>query len=290
MNTVWSKYIQGTGTLYYSRMLRFSDIFRERYTSVFGIRDGDDILEVGCGPGALCQALRRWYPRSDVTGIDLDDAFIKFASEQSPDIKYLTGDVTALPFRDHSFGVTISNTVSEHVEPSKFFGEQYRVLRPGGVCIVLSARRGISVQAPCIAECSEEETRLWEKCGAVHDGRRRRYSVGAYHTDEAELPRIMEQYGFRDVSTEYITVSLTPDSPQYPRGMALAMIEAGRRNDLDAIEAFSSGEDGALTADEAERLVRMTNEKFDRRAALYNAGVRQWDTEVALTMVVRGVK
>ena len=68
------------------------------------------------------------------------------------------------------------------------------------------------------------------------------------------------------------------------------MIEAGRRNDLDAIEAFSSGEDGALTADEAERLVRMTNEKFDRRAALYNAGVRQWDTEVALTMVVRGVK
>lgn len=27
MNTIWSKYVQGTKTLYYSRKLRFDDLF-----------------------------------------------------------------------------------------------------------------------------------------------------------------------------------------------------------------------------------------------------------------------
>lgn len=31
MNTVWSKYVQGAGTLYYTRKLRFDDMFFEQY-------------------------------------------------------------------------------------------------------------------------------------------------------------------------------------------------------------------------------------------------------------------
>lgn len=38
-----------------------------------------------------------------------------------------------------SIPCTFSNTVSEHIEPSKFYGEQYRVLKENGVCLVLSA-------------------------------------------------------------------------------------------------------------------------------------------------------
>lgn len=289
MSNVWSQYIQGVNTLYTSRILRFGDSFRESYTSAFNIPDGGRILEVGCGPGALCQALRRWYPRSDITGVDLDGTFIEFAAQRAPDITFLTGDVTDLPFADCSFSVTVSNTVSEHVEPSRFFGEQHRVLRPGGVCLVLSARRGISVQAQCVAERSAEEERLWERCGAVHDERKRRYGVGAHHTDEAELPRLMERYGFRGVSTEYIAVNLTPDDPQYPRETALAMIESCRQNDLEAITSMAK-KGGALTAGEAKTLAEITNEKYDRRVSLYNAGRRQWDAEVSLTMIARGIK
>ncbi len=289
MNTVWSQYVQGAGMLYSSRTLRFSDFFREKYTTAFNIEDGECILEIGCGPGALCQALKRWYPHSDITGVDLDSAFIEFAARRAPDITFLNGDATALPFEDGSFGVVISNTVSEHVEPSAFFGEQYRVLKPGGVCLVLSARRGISVRAGCIEECSEEEERLWQGCDALHAGRRRRYNVGAYSMNEAELPRALEGCGFRSVSTDYIAVNLTPDDPRYPRETALAMIEAGRINDLEAIALMSCCE-GGLTAVEAETLKAITNKKYDRRVQLYDSGERQWDAEISLTMVVRGVK
>lgn len=37
MNTIWSTFIQSTGTLYDSRALRFADMFKSKYTDAFGI-------------------------------------------------------------------------------------------------------------------------------------------------------------------------------------------------------------------------------------------------------------
>ena len=39
-----------------------------------------------------------------------------------------------------------------------------------------------------------------------------------------------------------------------------------------------------------QELKRLINERHDRRVALYEAGVKQWDVTLALTMVARGVK
>ena len=52
MNIIWSKYVQGTKTLYYSRKLRFDDIFAEQYKALFGLDQNKSIkiLEIGCGP------------------------------------------------------------------------------------------------------------------------------------------------------------------------------------------------------------------------------------------------
>ena len=79
MNTIWSTYIQNIGTLYFSRSLRFSDYFKEQYKKVFEIEDKRNILEIGCGPGALAESLSRWYPHSQVCGLDRDSNFIVFA-------------------------------------------------------------------------------------------------------------------------------------------------------------------------------------------------------------------
>ena len=88
------------------------------------------ILEIGCGPGALAGALHRWYPKAEITAVDRDSEFIRFAREYEEGIDFAEGDATALSFPDNSFDVVISNTVSEHIEPSKFYGEQMRVLKP----------------------------------------------------------------------------------------------------------------------------------------------------------------
>lgn len=290
MNHFWSDRIQSIGTLDTSRKLRFSDRFQNAYTELFRLEEGARILEIGCGTGALCRALKRWYPSAEVVGLDRDDAFIDYARERNTGETYRKGDATALPFADGSFDVTISNTVSEHVEPSGFFGEQRRVLRDGGVCLLLSARRGIQHPAACVREESAFETEIWERVDAEFRRAAKENGVGAYALNEMELPAAMEKYGFRDVETHYLAINLTPDDPFYAPEEARDMINANRQNDLDNIERMESVAPGAVSKADRDRLVRLVNERYDRRLALYAAGKKQWDVTLGLTMLLRGVK
>ena len=290
MNHFWSDRIQSIGTLDTSRKLRFSDRFRNAYTELFRLEEGARILEIGCGTGALCRALKRWYPSAEVVGLDRDDAFIDYARGKSTGETYRKGDATALPFADGSFDVTISNTVSEHVEPSGFFGEQRRVLRDGGVCLLLSARRGIQHPAACVREESAFETEIWARVDADFRRAAKENGVGAYALNEMELPAAMEKYGFRDVETHYLAINLTPDDPFYTPEEARDMINANRQNDLDNIERMESVAPGAVSRADRETLARLVNERYDRRLALYAAGKKQWDVTLGLTMLLRGVK
>lgn len=290
MNHFWSDRIQSIGTLDTSRKLRFSDRFRNAYTELFRLEEGARILEIGCGTGALCRALKRWYPSAEVVGLDRDDAFIDYARGKSTGETYRKGDATALPFADGSFDVTISNTVSEHVEPSGFFGEQRRVLRDGGVCLLLSARRGIQHPAACVREESAFETEIWARVDADFRRAAKENGVGAYALNEMELPAAMEKYGFHGVETHYLAINLTPDDPFYAPEEARDMINANRQNDLDNIERMESVAPGAVSKADRDRLVRLVNERYDRRLALYAAGKKQWDVTLGLTMLLRGVK
>ncbi len=290
MNTIWSTYVQGIGTLYNTRMLRFSDLFQSKYREAFWIDDKKKILEIGCGPGALAESLARWYPGAQVYGVDRDSNFIAFAKRQNPLIQYAEGDATALAFDDESVGVTISNTVAEHIEPSKFYGEQYRVLQKNGVCLVLSARRGINITAPCISEQSAFEKEIWKRAEKQLTEVDKKYSVCAYPQNESELPLCMEQYGFRNVTTEYLTINLTPDNPIYSKETAHAMINANRQVSLDGAEELLRIATEVVKVDEVEELKRRINAKYDKRIELYDKGIKQWDTNVSVTMVVRGEK
>lgn len=89
MNTIWSDYIQSINTLYLSRTLRFSDTYKENYMNFFNIGNKKDILEIGCGPGALTNSLSRWYPNTNIIGIDRDTSFIEFAKQKMPHLKFI---------------------------------------------------------------------------------------------------------------------------------------------------------------------------------------------------------
>ena len=279
-NTVWSDEIQGVQTLYLSRKLRFDDRFFPRYAPLFRLDREKElrILEVGCGPGALAGALHRWYPRAHIFAVDRDSRFIAFAREQEPEIEFKEGDATSLPYEDGVFDVTISHTVHEHVEPNAFWGEQRRVLRPGGVCLCLSVRKSLRCKAPGLAPTAEEDA-FW---AGVEDDAFDRYQVGRYATDEARLPADMERYGFTEVSAGYIPIDLTPDDPKYPRDFAAQIIESERQADLEAIRSVRSPLAGPA--------INAVNAKYDERIRLLAEGVHQWDTETILTMAVRGVK
>lgn len=290
MNTLWSKYVQGTKTLYYSRKLRFHDLFSEQYRRLFDLDINKElkILEIGCGPGALAGALHRWYPYAEITAVDRDSAFIRFAAEHEPEINFMEGDATALPFEDNTFDVTISHTVAEHIEPSKFYSEQARVLKPGGVCLVLSSRKGININPNCIT-FHEYEQQFWKKA-ELYDDSLERFAVCKYPMSEAEMPAAMAEYGFSNISTGFATVDLTPDNPKFSVSLALDMINANRYAALDAIESVLHTMPEHFTTQEVKEMKRLTNAKYDARIEQYKRGEKQWDTNVSIIMVIRGLK
>lgn len=290
MNVIWSKYVQGTNTLYYSRKLRFDDLFADQYRRLFDLDENRalKILEIGCGPGALASALHRWYPKAEITAVDRDSEFIRFAAEHESGVNFIEGDATALPFEDNTFDVTISNTVAEHIEPSKFYGEQLRVLKPGGVCLVLSARRGININPSCIT-FNEYEQQFWKKV-EQHDDTTDRFAVCKYPMSEAEMPVSMAEHGFSDISTGFATIDLTPDNPKFSASLALDMINSNRQTTLDGIESVLHTMPEHFTVGEIEEMKRLANVKYDTRIEQYNRGEKQWDTAVSITMVIRGIK
>lgn len=291
MNVIWSKYIQGTNTLYYSRKLRFDDLFEQQYKQLFDLDISRNlkVLEIGCGPGALAGAIHRWYSNAEVTAIDRDSEFIRFASEHEDGISFMEGDATRLPFEDDIFDVTISNTVAEHIEPSKFYGEQLRVLKPGGRCLVLSSRRGININPGCVTVRNDFEKAFWKKV-QKYDTSLETYSVCQYPMSEAEMPVAMEKYGFRNIRTGYAAIDLTPDHPKFSRQLAYDMINAERYSALDSIDSVIETMPEHFTVEEAAEMKRLANIKYDTRIEQYNRGEKQWDTNVSVIMVIQGTK
>ena len=290
MNTIWSKHIQGIYTLYYSRKLRFHDVFSQEYKALFQLEEGKKlkILEIGCGPGALAEALHHWYPNAEITAIDRDSAFIEFAKANTQGIEFIEGDATKLPFSDNTFDVTISHTVSEHIAPSLFYEEQRRVLKDGGICLVLSSRKGISHTSPLLEE-SEVEKRFWAKAHTL-ENLMEKYSIGQYALNEMELPITMERFHFHNVSTNYITLNLTPDSPTTPSTMARDIINANRYNDLEAVDAVYNTSPEQFSLEEVSEMKKLIHEKYDRRLHDYECGIKHWDMSLPLLMIIRGTK
>ena len=98
---------------------------------------GDDVLEVGPGPGMTTDILRERTPR--LTSIEIDPRLAVALRErlQGANVIVVEGDATAMPFADGSFSGAVSFTMLHHV-PSpalqdRLLAEVYRVLKPGGV-------------------------------------------------------------------------------------------------------------------------------------------------------------
>jgi len=108
---------------------------------------GAEVLEVGCGTGALWANVAPFLPDLRLTLTDLSDGMLAAAeSAVSPltNIELTEArpcDVQELPFPDGAFDVAVANHMLYHVpDPLLAAAELARVLRPGGV--LLAATNG----------------------------------------------------------------------------------------------------------------------------------------------------
>jgi SAM-dependent methyltransferase len=101
--------------------------------------DGRDLLDVGCGDGALAVALNQRGAK--VAAVDASAAMIDAArsraAEQGAGIAFEVATADRLPFPDESFDIVVAVTVLCFVDDAApVFREMARVLRPGGRLVI----------------------------------------------------------------------------------------------------------------------------------------------------------
>lgn len=295
MGTVWSSYIQTTEELYASRDLRFNEWNEPLWLQAIGVRDGDEVLEVGCAGGAFCHKLKQALPGIRITGLDMDSGHIAFAKAKTAglglDCRFIEGDATKLPFAEGTFDLCYSHTVSEHVPQAPFFGEQYRVLKPGGRISVLSVRSRLGIKDETWSRAGEEEKALFEKAWKNACDFDAAHHVGAFEMDEHDYPKELEKAGFHAVDVDVFTVvDYAPDNASVSDKTAVKQIENHRLGVLSSVRKALNITPDALTSSEAARLLDLINERFDKRLSQYRAGEKQWDFSTCTVLAARGIK
>ena len=101
----------------------------------FARRDGDVVLDVGAGTGALTAALARSAPSSRIIGIDPSRQYVELAQERhgSARIHFEAGDAQRMQFESASFDRTVSLLVVNFIPDARAaLAEMVRVTKPGG--------------------------------------------------------------------------------------------------------------------------------------------------------------
>jgi ubiquinone/menaquinone biosynthesis C-methylase UbiE len=93
------------------------------------------ILDVGAGTGRLAVELAK--KGALVTALDVSEAMLEVLQRKNKKIETVIGDGERLPFEDNSFDYIVAAFFIVHLkDPTRFFDEAYRVVKPDGKLIV----------------------------------------------------------------------------------------------------------------------------------------------------------
>ncbi len=118
------------------------------------LRPGQDLLDVGCGPGTITLDLAARVAPGRVVGIDSSEVVLAAARASvtgagPTNVSFVTGDAYHLQFDEGTFDVAHAHQVLQHLSsPVSALAEMARVLRPGGTLAVRDSDYGGFVWAP----------------------------------------------------------------------------------------------------------------------------------------------
>jgi len=124
---------------------------QQRLPWVLGDADlGDDLLEVGPGPGLTTDLLRQ--RTQHLTGLEIDPKLAESLRARlgNMNVDIVTGDGTAMPFPDGRFSGAVSFTMLHHVPSvelqNRLLREVRRVLKPGGIFAGSDSRQSLMMR------------------------------------------------------------------------------------------------------------------------------------------------
>jgi SAM-dependent methyltransferase len=212
-------------------MGRYSILLSPQLADVAGVRAGQRVLDVGCGPGALTAELVSRVGASAVAAVDPSESFVAAAAERNPGTQVLRASAEHLPFPALTFDATLAQLVVHFMtDPVGGLAEMARVTRRDGVvaaCVWDHAGQGpLSLYWRAAREIDakvDDESRL----AGVREG---------------HLSELFEAAGLRDVEGAVLWASL--EHPTFeawwepfthgvgPAGAFLASLSADRQVEL----------------------------------------------------------
>lgn len=117
---------------------RWSRLIAPRFLEWLDVSAHSRWLDVGCGTGALIQAMLDHSDPAEVVGVDSSSSFIAYARKQinDPRVRYEVGDARGLPVASNQYDAVAAGLVLNHVPPPAqltVVREMTRAARTGGV-------------------------------------------------------------------------------------------------------------------------------------------------------------
>lgn len=115
-------------------MGKYSVLLAPQLADFAGVRSGQRVLDVGCGPGALTSELVARLGASAVSAVDPSESFVAAARDRHPGVVVLQASAALLPFPARTFDATIAQLVVHFMpDPIGGLAEMARVTRANGV-------------------------------------------------------------------------------------------------------------------------------------------------------------
>lgn len=126
----------------YDRVVRYTTRerrFKAMLLDAASIKNGESVLDIGCGTGTLLMTIADRAPAAKLTGLDADPNILAIADRKLRvkriDSELVEGRSTDTPFADATFDHVVSTLFFHHLAPADrqaTISEIHRVLRPGG--------------------------------------------------------------------------------------------------------------------------------------------------------------
>jgi ubiquinone/menaquinone biosynthesis C-methylase UbiE len=165
-------------------------IFEEVSKDVSKLQPGAAVLDLGCGTGHFADYLHK--KGFKVTGIDPSEGMLEYATKNFPEVSFIKGSATSLPFPDNHFDYVLCIEVLRYLHPEDVaasYREISRVLKPGGFFQV--------TQVNTLA--SEGYYIFYHLDKFINNTLRGRDYHSGYFTDSAREERLVKEAGFENV-------------------------------------------------------------------------------------------
>ena len=129
------KDVWASGEAYEAYVGRWSRRAARPFLEWLAVPPGSAWLDVGCGTGALTQAILETASPKSVKGIDPAEGFIAIARERTSDPRasFQSGDAQALPVETATCEAVVSGLALNFIpRPEQAIAEMARAARPGG--------------------------------------------------------------------------------------------------------------------------------------------------------------